>query len=97
MRGVTNPNVIFEILSPSTERYDRVTKFDLNKAIESLEEYVLIAQDQPRVEHWRRHADGSWNQSVISGLSGSLTIETASVSISLTDLYDQVVPAPEAS
>ena len=91
-----DPTVIFEILSPSTERYDRMTKFDLYKEIESLQDYILIAQDQPRVEHWCRHPDGGWNQNVISDKRCSLNIESTSVVVALADLYDRVEFEPES-
>jgi Uma2 family endonuclease len=58
--AVNNPTMIVEVLSPSTEEYDRGEKFDHYKRIESLREYVLIAQDRREVEVWTRGADGSW-------------------------------------
>jgi len=95
---LTNPVVIFEILSPSTEHYDRSTKFDLYKLIDSFQEYILIAQDEPRVEHWVRLPDGAWRQKVLIGLDAELVLETAPASIALRDLYDRVefvAAAPE--
>jgi Uma2 family endonuclease len=58
--AVNNPTMIVEVLSPSTEEYDRGEKFDHYKRIESLREYVLIAQDRREVEVWTRGAEGSW-------------------------------------
>ena len=46
----TNPVVIFEVLSPSTEKYDRGSKFQMYRAIESLRDYVLVSEDQVRIE-----------------------------------------------
>src|SRR5438552_6841429 len=58
-----NPTVIFEVLSPSTEKYDRGEKFRRYRTeIESLQDYVLVSQDQFRVEHHHREADGAWSQ-----------------------------------
>ena len=85
-----NPLVIFEILSPSTEHYDSATKFDLYKQIDSLMEYVLIAQDRPRVEQWLRMEGGSWRQTVLIGLDAKLALETVDVTVSLADLYDRI-------
>src|SRR5262245_10451275 len=50
--------VIVEVLSPSTEGYDRGTKFELYRRIASLQEYIMVAQDRMLVEHYRRHGDG---------------------------------------
>ena len=54
-----NPTVIIEVLSPSTERYDRGEKFAHYRRLESLREYILVAQDIRRIEHYRREGD-SW-------------------------------------
>jgi len=56
-QAVTNPSVIIEVLSESTERYDRDGKFQLYKQITSLREYVLVAQDERRIEVFRRDHD----------------------------------------
>jgi Uma2 family endonuclease len=85
-----NPIVIFEVLSPSTEQYDRTTKFDLYKQIETFREYVLIEQDRPRVEHWLRLEDGSWRENVLIGMDAKLAVQTASLTVSLVDLYDRI-------
>jgi len=54
-----NPRVVVEVLSPSTEVYDRVKKLVKYLEIETLEEYVLVSQSEPRVDTYFRHADGS--------------------------------------
>src|SRR5581483_8514282 len=64
-----NPRAIVEVLSDSTEKYDRGTKFDHYREVPSLQEYVLIAQDRPRVERYVRQADGTWGLSVIKDLA----------------------------
>lgn len=58
VEGVTNPTVIIEVLSDSTERYDREEKFGYYRRLPSLEEYVLVAQDEPVIEVYRRPAGG---------------------------------------
>jgi Uma2 family endonuclease len=90
-----NPGVIFEILSPSTAQYDRITKFDLYKQIDSLREYILIEQDRPRVEHYVRMDGDAWKQIVLSGLDAVLTLESAPATVALVDLYDRIDFAPE--
>lgn len=56
--AITNPTVIVEVLSPSTERYDRQEKFGYNRKLASLQEYVLVSQDLRRIEVYPRPADG---------------------------------------
>jgi Uma2 family endonuclease len=60
-----NPTLIVEVLSETTERYDRVKKFDLYRALPSLQEYVLISQSEPRVEQFLRQPDGEWNLRIL--------------------------------
>ncbi len=57
---ITHPKLIVEILSPSTERYDRSNKFYAYRQIDSLEEYVLVAQDEKRIEIYRREINWEW-------------------------------------
>jgi Uma2 family endonuclease len=87
---LTNPVVLIEVLSPSTEKYDRTTKFDLYKNIPTLREYVLIAQDAPCVERFVRGENGEWEQRLVTGLEGSFTLESVSITLALRDLYDRL-------
>ncbi len=57
---ITNPLLVVEVLSKSTQRHDRTTKFELYRSLESFKEYVLIYQDLRRVAVWSKQADGSW-------------------------------------
>lgn len=57
---VMNPTLIVEVLSPTTERADRVSKWQHYQRIPSLQEYVLASQEEPRVENFRRLATGNW-------------------------------------
>jgi Uma2 family endonuclease len=57
---ITNPLVVVEVLSTSTSRYDRTTKFELYRTLESFKEYVLIYQDRRHVAVWTKQKDGSW-------------------------------------
>jgi Uma2 family endonuclease len=58
---VTNPKVVFEVLSPGTEHYDRGEKREHYQRIEALSEYLLLSQDEPRVEVWSRtSASDAW-------------------------------------
>jgi Uma2 family endonuclease len=82
--AVTNPTIIIEILSESTERYDRDGKFQAYKRLESLEEYVLVAQDDRRIEVYRRE-DGKWVCET-GGPGDTVTIHRAKVAVS--DVYE---------
>jgi Uma2 family endonuclease len=91
-----NPKVIVEILSPSTETYDRTVKVRHYRQIESLGEIVLVAQDEPRIETYLRSPDGSWKHEFYSGLENPLEIVSLQLSIPLASIYDRVVfPEPE--
>ena len=57
---ISNPTVVVEVLSSSTEQYDRGSKWDGYQRIDSVTDYVLVAQSEPRIEHYRRERDGTW-------------------------------------
>ena len=86
-----NPVVIVEVLSPSTEAYDRGAKFRQFRRLESLREYVLVAQDAARIERYVRQGD-LWVLSDVSGLDAALTLEAIGCTVSLADIYDKVRP-----
>ena len=89
------PKVIFEVLSDSTERYDRTGKFNLYKTIETFEEYVLIEQDRIWVDHFRRNSDGDWLHRSYISRSDILNLESVGIQISLEEIYDELdVPEP---
>jgi len=84
---LTNPTAIIEVLSPSTQKYDRVEKFLNYQKIPSLLEYVLVAQDEPRCERHSRQADGSWALVSFARLTDTLAFTFIPVNIPLTDVY----------
>lgn len=88
--AVTNPRVIFEILSPSTEAYDRGEKFELYQHLSALQEYVLVSQDRARVERFLRHPDGDWRLRSFAGLEETLDIESLNCHIPLALIYENV-------
>ncbi len=85
-----NPLLIIEILSESTESYDRGQKFQNYRSIDSLREYVLVSQTSANIEKYGKHGDGFWMHSEASGLDSNVTLETISCPLSLTDVYDKV-------
>ena len=83
-----NPAVIFEVLSPSTEKYDRGEKFlRYSTKIESLQDYVLGSQDQLRIEHHHRESDGSWTLIEARGPESVLSLTSIECQLSLVDVY----------
>lgn len=87
-----DPSVIFEVLSPSTENYDRSEKLlRYTNGIESLTDYILIAQNAPAVEHFFKQADGSWTKMEVAGINSSFYLPTIDAEIALAELYENVV------
>lgn len=90
-QAFTNVRVIFEVLSASTEAYDRSAKFDLYSRIPTLEEYVLIAQDRYAIDRFsRKQQDDKWRLSTYRGQDAVLELESIGISIPLVDVYDAV-------
>jgi Uma2 family endonuclease len=83
-----NPTVIFEVLSPSTEKYDRGEKsLRYRTHIESLQDYILVSQDKAHVEHYHREANGTWSAHEISGLESTLTLSSIDCQIPLAEVF----------
>jgi Uma2 family endonuclease len=88
---ILNPKVIIEVLSESTEAFDRGDKFlRYQKHNPTLTDYILISQVEPQIEHYRRKSDGEWSYRVCSGLKASLSIPSIRCTLKLADVYDRV-------
>ncbi|MBW4670555.1 MAG: Uma2 family endonuclease [Cyanomargarita calcarea GSE-NOS-MK-12-04C] len=87
---VTNPLLIVEVLSKSTQNYDQGNKFLYYRSIPEFKEYVLIDQYQYHVMHYVKTADGKWVFDEIEEESATLSLETVDFQITLSDLYEQV-------
>lgn len=85
-----NPQSIIEVLSDSTEKYDRGKKFELYRQIESLREYVLVSQDRAHIEVFARDDDGPWRLSEATGLEATIELPAIGCRLSLTDVYAKV-------
>lgn len=85
-----NPTLIVEVLSDSTEAYDRGRKFEHYRKFESLAEYVLIAQHRPHVESYRRQPDQRWVFAESDGLDSSLRLDAIDCELALAEVYDKV-------
>jgi Uma2 family endonuclease len=93
---LVNPIVLFEILSPSTEEYDRGIKFRHYRAMDSLKEYILVDQDQIRIEQYARQGNNTWTLRDHQTLEEELKIASIGVSLPLSRIYDRVELPPAA-
>ncbi len=91
-----NPTVLIEVLSPSTEAYDRGGKFAHYRKIASLNEYLLVTQDQPIIERYQRQGD-VWILSEAEGLDASVSLESIGCILSLREVYDKVLDAADSN
>ncbi len=91
---VTNPTVLLEILSESTEAWDRGGKFGSYRQLPSLREYVLISQHEPRVELFVRQTDGNWLLTDLFGLDHTLKLVSLGCEIPLGEIFTRIVFAP---
>jgi Uma2 family endonuclease len=85
-----NPTLIIEVLSPSTESYDRGKKFQHYRQLESLQDYVLIAQDSPRIERFTRQTDDTWLLTDAVGMDAALDLPSIGCTLTLADVYQKV-------
>jgi Uma2 family endonuclease len=87
---VLNPRVIVEVLSPTTEAYDRGDKFEYYQGIASLEEYVLVAQDRPSAQSFLRQPDATWSMMGVNGLEGTLRLRSLQIEVPLAEIYYRI-------
>jgi Uma2 family endonuclease len=85
-----NPRVIFEVLSPSTEYYDRGVKFRRYREIESLADYILVDQDQARIEQFTRGNSHTWTLRDYQDASQLLLIESIGISLPIARIYERI-------
>jgi len=85
--ALLDPRVIVEVLSDSTEAYDRGAKFAHYRTIPSLQEYILVSQHEEKVEHYQRLDTGQWVLTAYEGLDASVSLPTLGVSLPLAKLY----------
>jgi Uma2 family endonuclease len=94
---ILNPTAIIEVLSPTTEAFDRGEKFVRYQMWNpSLRDYIVVTQHRPQVEHFSRKADGSWSYDIVFGLESKITIVSIGCTLSLAEIYERVVfPEPK--
>ena len=90
MDTLLNPTLIVEVLSESTEKYDRGEKFRQYQQIGSLKEYMLVSQHAPRVELFVRQGDRNWMLYQVEGSEGKITSPTLGVTLELAEVYAHV-------
>ena len=88
---LTNPTIVIEVLSPSTELYDRGRKFHDYRSIASLAEYLLIAQQRPHIEHYAKAPDGRWIYTDYDSLEDVVKLASVNCLLRLSEVYDKVV------
>lgn len=85
-----NPSLLVEVLSQSTERYDRIAKSSYYRTLESLTEHLLVAQDEVRLEQYVKQANGQWLLFEYGSLDQVVDLNSISCSLALGDVYDKV-------
>lgn len=86
-----NPTLVVEVLSPSTESYDRGKKFEHYRAIDSLTEYLLVSQDEPRIEQFLRQDSRHWTFTAAKGLDERIALPSIQCELQLAEVYDKVL------
>jgi Uma2 family endonuclease len=89
---LVNPQVIVEVLSPSTEALDRGEKFHRYRHwLPTLTDYVLVGQDRPVIDHYQRAEDGLWMLQTLEDLEARLALETIGCTVPLAEVYERIV------
>jgi Uma2 family endonuclease len=91
---LTNPTLIVEVLSNSTEKADRRLKWNCYRTLPSLQTYVLVAQDAPHIEMFTRHDDDSWGYEAVSGQEAVVPLPAIGCTLRLSEVYARVEFAP---
>lgn len=92
-----NPTVIIEVLSPTTEAFDRGEKWVRYQTwLPEFSDYLLVSQSKPQLDHFHRQASGAWVYSLANDLEKSVRLDSIKCVLSLTDIYDRIVFPDEA-
>jgi Uma2 family endonuclease len=95
VRAIKNPRVLIEVLSKSTENYDRGPKFELYQHLDSFQEYLLVSQEEARITQYVRQDDGTWRYKLLVGPAETLAIESLHVRLPFAAIYRNVEFGPE--
>ncbi len=85
-----NPTLIIEVLSKSTEGYDRGEKFEHYRKLQSLAEYILVSQEKHHVDHYVRQPDNQWLLSESSNPQDTIQLPSINCSLAIAEIYDKV-------
>ena len=85
--ALVNPVLVVEVLSPSTAARDEGPKFTAYQAIPTLRDYLLVSQDEPRVTHYARLEDGTWESHDVTDLNTALQLNSVGAALKLRDVY----------
>jgi Uma2 family endonuclease len=85
-----NPTLIIEVLSPSTEAYDRGLKFELYRSVESIREYVLVSSERALVEKYTRQSTDQWLLTSANKLEETIHLQSIDFGLRLANLYEKV-------
>lgn len=89
---VLNPKVIVEVLSESTEAFDRGAKFTRYQRYNpTLTDYVLISQDRPQIEHYHRESDGTWTYQCHDGLKATVKLASIKCRLKSAEVYHRIM------
>jgi Uma2 family endonuclease len=93
---ITNPRLVIEVLSPSTELHDRGEKFRRYRELSSLQEYVLVSQERPSIETYFRQSDGTWLMAPYFGMESVIPLRSVETELPMTEIYAGVEFPPTA-
>ncbi len=88
--ALMNPRAIFEVLSPTTENFDRTAKFDQYATNPDLSDYILVSSDEIRVEHFRRLDDDNWARRVYIGREAIFQLANFDITVPLAEIYEDI-------
>ena len=91
-----NPTVIIEVLSPSTQAFDHIGKWErYQRWLPSLRDYLMVAQSRPQIEHYERQESGEWLYSRVDQLEATVRLPSIGCTLKLADVYDRIVFPPD--
>jgi len=93
--AATNPRVIVEVLSKSTENYDRGPKFEFYQRLASFAEYVVVYQEEPKIIHYVRQDDGTWTYKLLVGADEQLRLDSVNCELPFSAIYRNIEFGPE--
>ena len=96
-RTLLNPILVAEVLSDSTEAYDRGRKFAHYRLMPSLRHYLLVSQQEPRLELWSRTAGAEWRWREATALEATIDLPALEVTIALAEVFAQVTFSPSSA